>query len=47
MSQNPYAHIWAGGGGGGGGAANGINGELFKGFTIFSIEKVSILILCH
>ena len=30
---------------GGGGGANGINGELLKGFSIFSIEKVSIL--CH
>ena len=28
---------------GGGGVVNGINGELLKGFTIFSIEKVAIL----
>ena len=32
-------------GGGGGNGTNGINGELLKGFSIFSIEKVSIL--CH
>ena len=38
----------AGGGGGGGGGGNGINGEngeLLMGFSIFSIEIVSIL--CH
>ena len=47
--------MYRGGGGGGGGGANGENGELLTGFSIFSIEKVSILchfmpfyaILCH